>query len=219
MKNYLALVVVLLLSLGVKAQDRGSVLLNVYGGYNFSDRVDFDSNLYVNVGEGFQWGAGIEYFIQPTASIGINYYRMDTKMEAYGPATWPSTGAANTQLNPGNDSGALNYILADYTYYLNTGSPTLKPYFGAGLGVGIVETPQNGNDTTFAWDLKVGAKIKTGSPVSVNLQAYLMSMSEAIGTNYYYSGYWGVVPYTNYATLYQFGLGAVISYDFKANKM
>ena len=219
MKNYLALIVVLLLSVGAKAQDRGSVLLNVAGGYNFSDRVDFDNNLYVKVGDGFQWGGGLEYFVQSTSSISINYYRMDTTMEAYGPPTWPSTGAATNQLNAGNDKGALNYILADYAYYFNTGSETLKPYFGAGLGVGIVETPQNGNDTTFAWDLKLGAKIKTGSPVSVNLQAYLMSMSEAIGTNYYYGGYWGPVAYTNYATLYQFGLGAVISYDFKSNKM
>lgn len=173
----------------------------------------------MNVKEGFQWGGGLEYFIQPTASIGVNYYRMDTAMEAYGPLGGPSIGGSNTQINKGNDKGALNYILADYTYYFNTGSATLKPYAGLGLGVGIVETPQNGNDTTFAWDLKVGAKIKTGSPVSVNLQAYLMSMSEAIGTNYYYGGYWGPVAYTNYAELYQFGLGAVISYDFKSNKM
>ena len=216
MKNYLALIVVLLLSVGAKAQDRGSVLLNVAGGYTFGDRVDLYSPDYVQFGDGFQWGGGFEYFIQQNSSIGINYYRMDTKMEAYGRAL----GAGPiVQLNAGNDSGALNYILADYTYYFNTGSTTLKPYLAAGLGVGILETPQSGSNTNFAWDFKLGAKIKTGSPVSINLQAYLQSMSEPIGSSTYWNNWYGPISYTDYAVLYQFGLGAVISYDFKSNKM
>ena len=219
MKNYLALVVVLLLSAGVKAQDRGSVLLNVYGGYNFADRVDLYSPSYVQFGDGFQWGGGFEYFVQQHSSIGINYYRMDTSMEAYGRPVGSNGIGPITQLNPNNDSGALNYILADYTYYFNTGSETLKPYFGAGLGVGILETPQSGSETNFAWDLKLGAKIKTGGPVSINLQAYLQSMSEPIGSSTYWNSWYGPISYTDYAVLYQFGLGAVISYDFKSNKM
>ena len=218
MKNYFALMVVLLLSVGVKAQDRGSVLLNVYGGYNFSDRVDLYSPSYVEFGDGFQWGGGLEYFIQPTSSIGINYYRMDTSMEAYGRPLGSGVGPI-VQLNAGDDSGALNYVLVDYTYYFNTGGSTLTPYFGAGLGVGILESPSQGSETNFAWDLKLGAKIKTGGPVSINLQAYLQSMSEPIGSSTYWNTWYGPISYTDYAVLYQFGLGAVISYDFKANKM
>ena len=218
MKNYYALIVVLLLSVGAKAQDRGSVLLNVYGGYNFSDRVDLYSPDYVQFGDGFQFGGGFEYFVTPTGSIGINYYRMNTSMEAYGRPLGSGVGPV-VQLNEGNDSGALNYILADYTYYFNTGSETLTPYFGAGLGVGILESPNQGSETNFAWDLKLGAKIKTGSPVSINLQAYLQSMSEPIGSSTYWNNWYGPISYTDYAVLYQFGLGAVISYDFKSNKM
>ena len=218
MKNYFTLLIVLLFSLGAKAQDRGSVLLNVYGGYNFSDRVDLYSPSYVQFGDGFQWGGGFEYFVQQHSSIGINYYRMSTSMEAYGRPLGSGVGPI-VQLNEGKDSGALNYVLADYTYYFNTGSSTLTPYFGAGLGVGILESPSQGSNTNFAWDLKLGAKIKTGSPVSINLQAYLQSMSEPIGSSTYWDYWYGPITYTNYATLYQFGLGAVISYDFKANKM
>ena len=218
MKNYLTLVVVLLMSVGVKAQDRGSVLLNVAGGYTFGDRVDLYSPSYVQFGDGFQWGGGFEYFIQQNSSIGINYYRMDTSMEAYGRLGGAPAGPV-VKLNAANDKGALNYILADYTYYFNTGSTTLKPYLAAGLGVGILETPQNGSNTNFAWDFKLGAKIKTGSPVSINLQAYLQSMSEPIGSSTYWNSWYGPISYTDYAVLYQFGLGAVISYDFKSNKM
>ena len=216
MKNYLTLVAVLLLSVGVKAQDRGSVLLNVSGGFTFADRVDLYSPAYVQFGDGFQWGGGFEYFVQQHSSIAINYSRMSTTMEAYGR---PVGGGPIVQLNGGKDSGAVNYILADFTHYFNTGSSTLTPYLGGGLGVGILETPSQGSNTNFAWDLKLGAKIKTGSPVSINLQAYLQSMSEPIGSSTYWNSWYGPISYTDYAALYQFGLGAVISYDFKANKM
>lgn len=217
MKNYVALLTIILFSFGANAQDRGDFLIDLYGGYNFQDKVTADYG-YAEIGAGFQWGAGLEYFVQPGGSLALNYYRMDTSMKAYGPQGWPNSINGNeVQLNPANDSGALNYILLDYTYYWKLANPKIMPYFGGGMGVGIVETPTQGSDTTFAWDLKLGAKIKTSSPLSINLQAYLMSMTEAVGTDYYW-GYYGPVAYTDYAVLYQFGLGAVISYDFKSNK-
>ena len=203
MKNYFILLV-LFLSFSTKAQESGSLSLNLYGGYNFSDKVDFDMG-YVNVKEGFQWGVGLEYFVQKYSSVELKYLRIDTKMEAF---------VGNTQINAGDDKGAVNNILVDFTQYFDAGSSKLLPYIGGGLGMGIVESPKNGNQTTFAWDIKLGAKIKTSSAVSVNLQAYLQSMSSAVGNDIFYTWY-GPVYVTDYATLYQFGLGAVISYNFK----
>jgi hypothetical protein len=113
-----------------------------------------------------------------------------------------------------NGKGAVNNILVDFTQYFDAGSSKLLPYIGGGLGIGILETPNNGSTTAFAWDIKLGAKIKTSSAVSVNLQAYLQSMSSAVGTDVFYTWY-GPVLLHDYATLYQFGLGAVISYNFK----
>jgi hypothetical protein len=44
MKNYL-IILVLFLSFNTKAQESGSLSLNLYGGYNFSDKVSFDYRL------------------------------------------------------------------------------------------------------------------------------------------------------------------------------
>lgn len=102
------------------------------------------------------------------------------------------------QLNAGDDKGSFNFIIGDGTYYFDTGSSKVSPYLGGGLGVGIVEIPRNGSDTNFAWDIKAGVKIKTISSVSVNLNAYLQSMSAAVGNSYYWTYYFGPVAVTDY---------------------
>jgi len=205
MKRNSLLLIILLLSISIKAQEAKSVSLNVYGGYTFSDDLDYDG-YSATVEDGFEYGAGLEFFIEKTSSIELKYLRLDTTMPFYGPF--------GNQLNSGDDKGALNYILVGGTHYFETGSAKALPFIGGGLGVGISETPQSGSDTNFAWDIKAGVKIKTDSSVSVNLQAYLQSMSSAVGNSYYWT-YYGPVGVTDYLPTFQFGLGAVLSFNFK----
>ncbi|WP_316634489.1 outer membrane beta-barrel protein [uncultured Flavobacterium sp.] len=204
MKQYGLLLVVFLSAIGMHAQDARSFSLNLYGSYNFSDNIDF-GGYSSDVKESFQYGAGFEYFISDNNSIELKYLRANAKMPFYGPA--------GDQLNIGNDKGALNYILADGTHYFDLGS-NLLPYLGGGLGVGIIETPQAGSKTCFAWNIKGGVKIKTASVVSVNINAYLESMSKGVGNSYYWT-YYGPVGVENYVSTYQFGLGATLSFNFK----
>jgi opacity protein-like surface antigen len=205
MKQLSLLLVILLSSISIKAQESQTLSLNVYGGYTFSDRVDYDG-YHVTVEDGFEYGAGLEYFVQQSSSVELKYLRLDTSMPFY--------GLTGIQINAGDDKGALNYILLGGTHYFETGSQKVAPFLGGGLGVGIIESPQSGNDTNFAWDIKAGVKIKTASAVSVNLQAYLQSMSAAVGDSYYWT-YYGLVGVTDYRSTYQFGLGAVLSFNFK----
>ncbi|WP_264537928.1 OmpA family protein [Flavobacterium sp. N1736] len=203
MKKYLLLIVVFLFSFFAKAQTSNSFLLNLYGGYVFQDKVEYD-NSYGYVEDGFEYGAGLEYFFIDNSSIELKYNRLDTKLPLYGPL--------GTQLNAGDDKGAINYILLDYAHYFDIGS-NVMPYLGAGAGIAILETPQSGSETYFAWEAKAGIKIKTSSPLSINLNAYLQSMAAAVGNSYYWT-YYGPVGVTDYVATYQFGLGATISYDF-----
>jgi outer membrane protein W len=203
-KNYL-LFVVFFFSLAVSAQSSKSFLLNVYGGYTFSDKVEYD-NAYGYVEDGFEYGIGLEYFFIENNSIELKYNRLDTKLPLY-------ALPLRNQVNAGDDKGAVNYILADYTYYFGSNSQKALPFVGAGAGVSILETPKSGNGTYFAWEIKAGVKIKTNSPVSINLHAYLQSMSAAVGNDYYWT-YIGIVGVTDYVSTYQFGLGASFSYDF-----
>jgi hypothetical protein len=187
------------------AQETGTTSINLYGGYNFSDQVNFDV-AYGYVEEAFQYGGGIEYCYYHNNSVELKYLRTDTHMPLYGPR--------GEKLNSGDDKGAINYILIGGKSYFGDSSQTVLPYLGYGLGVGIVETPQNGNSTGFAWDLSLGMKIKTESLVSINLQAYLQSVTEAVGSSYYYT-YYGIYPVTEYVATYQFGLCAVLCFDFE----
>lgn len=203
MKKKLTLVLILL-SLAVSAQESKSFLLNLYGSYTFCDKVEY-KNSYGYIKEGFEYGAGLEYFFVKNSSIELKYNRLDTRLPLYGPL--------GNQVNARDDKGAVNYILTDYTRYFETGSKKILPYLGTGVGVAILETPQSGSGTYFAWEIKTGVKIKTNSPLSINLNAYLQSMTAAVGNSYYWS-YIGVVGVTDYASTYQFGLGASISYNF-----
>ncbi|MFH6996719.1 outer membrane beta-barrel protein [Flavobacterium sp. FlaQc-57] len=204
MKQCGLLLVVFLSTIGMRAQDARSFSLNLYGGYNFSDSVDYDG-YSATIEDAFQYGAGFEYFFSTNNSVELKYLRTDTKIPFYRPD--------GSQLNSGDDKGALNFILLDGTHYFDTGS-NLLPYLGGGLGVGITETPQSGGGTYFAWNIKGGVKIKTASTVSVNINAYLQSMSAAVGNSYYWT-YYGPIGVEDYVSTYQFGLGAVLSFNFK----
>jgi opacity protein-like surface antigen len=212
MKKSHLLFVVFFFSLAVSAQSSKSFLLNLYGGYTFSDRVDFDSS-YARVEDGFEYGIGLEYFFMENSSIELKYNRLDTKMPLYSKIALPGV-APGTQLNAGDDKGAINYVLADYTYYFGSSTQNLQPFLGAGAGIAILESPKSGSGTYFGWEVKAGVKIKTSSPVSINLHAYLQSMAAAVGYDYYWDYYYGPVAVTDYASTYQFGLGASFSYDF-----
>jgi opacity protein-like surface antigen len=204
MKNYSLILIAFLFSAAMMAQDRGSVVLDVYGNYTFSDRVNFDYG-HATIEDGFQYGIGLEFFPQTSTSVELKYLRIDTGLPLY--------YENGNQVNPGDDKGAINYVLLGGNHYFDKGTKA-TPYLGGGIGIGIVETPQQGSDTNFAWEIKGGVKIKTASVVSVSLQASLQSMAAAVGTDTYW-GYWGPVAVTDYAYSYQFGLGAIIGFNFK----
>lgn len=204
MKKYSLLLVFSLFSILATAQESGTFVLNLYGGYTFSDKVEYDYS-YGRVEDGFEYGAGLEYFIYDNNSIELKYNRLDTHLPLY---------VSGNQVNAGDDKGALNYVLVEGTHYFGTSSSKISPYVGGGLGLGFIETPQSGSDTNFAWEIKAGAKFKTNSSVSVSLNAYLQSMTAAVGNSYYWT-YIGVVGVTDYVATYQFGLGAVLSFNFK----
>ena len=193
-----------MLTFVVRAQDPGTVSLNLDAGYNFNATVNFDAS-YAKPQAGFQWGGGFEYATNWGQSIEIKYLRNSTTFPLY---------VGGVQTNKGADSGSLNYILLGWNHYLmNNPESKVIPYGGLGLGLNILDINDH-TGTKFAWDAKLGVKIKTSSDVSLKLQAYLQHTLSAVGTDYWY-GWGGYYPVTDYAALWQFGIGAVLCYDFK----
>ena len=143
----------------VNAQRTGATVLNVYGGYTFKDKIDFDG-FYGYVDEAIQYGGGLEYFAHRTRSVEIKYVRMDTHFPLY-------TNGGGTQLNDGRDKGAISYLLIGGNNYFGGSSESkVSPYGGAGLGVGFISIKDGGDATEFAYEFKLGMRVNTTSAIS-----------------------------------------------------
>lgn len=202
MKHFFAVILLFTVSMA-NAQAPKSISLNVYGGYTFQDRVRLD-NYHVDVNDGFEYGGGLEYFVQRNKSIEIKYLRMDTKFPLYGPG--------GAQLNTKTD-GALNFVLlGGNNYFARTTDQKAIPYAGVDLGIGWADGPEESSGVKFAWDAKIGVKLMTSSSVSFKLQAYVQSMISAFGTDYWYYPGWGTVAVSDYAHVFQFGLGGAVCF-------
>ncbi|HEY4286608.1 MAG TPA: outer membrane beta-barrel protein [Puia sp.] len=216
MKNIIVAAFFLACASTAVAQRSVPIFLNVYGGYTFQDRVDLGYysgyNNYGYIKANGQYGAGIECFIAPSRSIELNYQYMGTTAPFY-----DFQGQTNSQ----SDAAHLHYILIGGNNYLMTGS-NAQPYFGAGIGVGIADFTDYGQHSTsltkFAWNLRLGVKIKTQSAISVKLQAYLQSIVQGVGVGVGFGTGGAGAGVTTYSTMLQFGLGGVLSFDLKHKK-
>ena len=205
MKKSLIIILILFSGIYVNAQSTGAIRLNAYGSYNFNERVPLDA-FYTDVQGGFQWGAGLEYFVRRNKSLELKYLRMDTKTPLYTPG--------GEQVNKGNDDAAFNYIILGGNNYFG-GNGKITPFAGAGLGVGWAEGNTNSSSAKFVWDAKLGVHIATESAVSFKVQAYVQSMISAFGTDFWYYPGWGTYAVADYARVFQFGLGGAVCFDFK----
>lgn len=211
MKKLLLVVGIFISALSINAQTRGDIGLDLYGGYTFGDKINSNSS-YVEIQDAFQYGAGLEFFVRNTKSIEVKYLRMDTNTPIFAPSLTAPFKIG--QANVGNDSSAINYVLVAGNNYFQTGNPKLVPFAGVGVGVGWASGDQS-TSARFAWDVKAGVKIKASDVVSVKLQAYFQTIWGSYGSETYFYPGWGTVTYPNNSSLYQFGLGAALAFDFK----
>jgi len=114
--------------------------------------------------------------------------------------------------NKDNDQAILSYIMVNGLHYVKV-NPHLQPYGGIGIGVGIA-SPQSGSSfSKFAWDLKLGLKIKPGSVVGIKLQAQLFSVVQASGGGFYIGSGGAAVGVSSYSSIYQFGFTGGLCFD------
>jgi len=182
MKKSLLIDSIALVSIAPKAQP-GTISLNLDAGYTFHDQVNFDA-FYTDVLAAFRYGGGIEYFADFNKSITLKYHRMYTYFPLY-----RNNGE---QINPSNDNkGSVNDILlGGKTYFSSDLDAKVNPYGRLGLGVGVLGVNDN-TASKFAWDARLGVKIKTPSIVSLKLEAYMQSIISTFGSDIWYS-YYGV---------------------------
>jgi hypothetical protein len=205
MKKILLLGVIILCAITIHAQP-GTISLNLDAGYTFQSKVNFDA-AYTEVQAAFRYGGGIEYFPGFNKSITLKYHRMDTRFPLY----WQNGEPINSDKD---NKGSVNYILLGGNTYFGDMDAKARPYGGLGLGVGILGVNDN-TATKFAWDARLGVKIKTASVVSLKVEAYMQSIISTFGSDVWvgYNGVAYAVP--DYATLWQFGFTGILCFDFK----
>jgi len=211
MKRILIIFAVLFCSAGLKAQDMGTISLNAYAGYTFDDKIPLDV-AYAKVKAGGEYGAGLEFFLQDNKSLEVKYMWMNTTLPVY-----TSGGILVPPQNNGSDAAVVNYVLlGGNNYFQRSAGQKVVPYAGADIGVGWIDAYGQA-DAKFAWDFKLGLKIKTSSAISFKLNAYVQNMVSTFGYDYWHT-YYGTYAVPDYTSLWQLGLGAAICFDMKKKK-
>jgi hypothetical protein len=205
MKKIIALLVLFGAS-SLQAQQGGTISLFANAGYTLEETVPYDFG-DLKIKDGLQWGGGLEYYLSQYNSVEFKYNRFDSDFSFSGYFD-------GDYIADGGSGSIQTYMLGYNNYFIKNGGQKAVPFIGGSVGLGIADSPDISAETGFAWDIRVGVKMKTAGPVSVKLQAYLQSMLTQAGYDYWnYYGYTYAVP--EYARILQFGFGAVIGFDVK----
>lgn len=178
-----------------------SISLLTFTGYTFSDKINFSGG-YGQIDDGFQWGLGIETAFTEDKSFALIYQRMDTRARIQG-----------NFLSESAELG-LNYIMGSATHYQNAGPVTA---FGSiDLGACILN-PKDRSDlnniTRFAWGARLG--IGGGENIKFRIYGQVYSPVQSAGGGFYFGTGGTGVGVSTYSSLYQFGLGASLSFTLK----
>jgi len=194
-KIIIAAIILCSTAFSVKAQH---ISLNGFGGYNLQDKVQF-SGAWGYVKDGGFWGASIEGVNAHGHGVELLYQQQRTTLPLY------FYSGGNTQINKENDEAAISYIMLNGVQYM-THNPTVQPYGGIGIGMAIVKAVENNNSQTkFAWDAKLGVKLRASPSIAVKIQTQLYSIAQCTGGGFYIGTGGGGVGVSSYSTVFQFG--------------
>lgn len=210
MKSLLLLSFAILVLTSLKAQH---FALTAYGGYNFRDKVEFH-NAFGYINAGGLWAIGAEGVASNGAGAEVIFQNQVTHVPLY------LYLAPNVKINPGNDKVGLSYLLFNFLGYINLGNPNVQPYGAIGVGIGFI-SPHNdygSNSSKFAWDSKLGVKIKAQNGIGFKLQAQVMSITQAAGGTFYFGTGGAGTGVSSYSSIFQLGLVGGLTYDFPGGK-
>jgi len=205
MKTFLSIVAFLALITGVKAQ--GGITLLTFESFTFADKFDTEYG-YGKIGDGFQWGAGLEFEIQPTAAVELIYQRMDATAFYEGYLGEDFTGKIG-----------MNYILLGATGYqpfndVVSGFGTFD--MGVGFTSNLEESLASENVTKFAIGGRIGVRVApVNSKLSLRLHAQILSPVQWFGGGFYFGTGGSGAGVSTGSTIWQFNLGGSVNYRFR----
>lgn len=204
MKSLLLCTAFCALLFSAKAQT--SVTLLTFEGFTFADKFETYYG-YGKIQDAFQWGAGLEFGIQPDAAMELIYLRSD--VEAYYDSYYDQRLEGTI---------GLNYIMLGFTGYqpfndVVSGFGTFD--MGAGFTSNIEETLNASNVTKFAIGGRMGVRIAPNDKFSIRLHAQILSPVQWIGGGVYFGTGGTGAGVTTGSTIWQFQLGGSVNYRIK----
>ncbi len=193
-----------LLLTGAVAYAQPSVTLLTFESYTFSDKFDTQYGTG-KIGDGFQWGGGLEFGLSEETAIEIIYQRLDTDAE-YAGFDQRYTGSVG-----------INYIMAGGTRYL----PVNDKIAGFGtfnMGVGWFEpesTLESEGSARFSLGGRLGLRIMASEKVSIRLHGQLFSPVQWAGGGFYFGTGGSGAGVSTGSTIWQFNLGGSLNYRLR----
>ena len=163
MKSLLLCIAFLAVTLTSVAQT-SSVTLLTFAGYTFADKFETYYG-YGKIQNAFQWGAGLEFGIQPGAAMELIYLRSDA--DAYYDSYYDKRIEGKV---------GLNYILLGATRYapINDVVSAFGTFdMGAGFTSNIDESLSSSNVTKFAIGGRLGLRIAPNDKISLRVHAQI----------------------------------------------
>ncbi len=205
MKSFLLCTAFLAVTLSAAAQT-SSVTLLTFAGFTFADRFE----TFYGTGrieDSFQWGAGLEFGIQPGAAMELIYQRLNAD------ASYNSF--FNTRLN---GRIGINYILLGATGYapindVVSGFGTFN--IGSGFTSNIDPSLNINNVAKLAIGGRVGLKVAATDKVSLRIHAQILSPVQWIGGGVFIGTGGSGAAVTTGSTIWQFNLGGSLNYRIK----
>lgn len=200
--------IVIAIFVGIVAHAQ-TVTLLTFGGYTFKQTINY-SNAEGVLGDGFQWGGGLEVGIDDNRAIELIYQRQDpTASVRYYP----------NPIDPDNQIGiGVNYIMLGGTNYFPI-NDMVSAFGTLDLGVGIFDPKEDGPNletlTRFAWGLRAGIRVAASEKVSLRIHGQLLSPVQGYGGGVWFGTSGAGAGVTTYSTIYQFNLGGSLNFKLR----
>jgi len=201
-KGYLLTSVIVLFAITAWAQP--TITLLTFESYTFSDKFDTEYGTG-KIGEGFQWGGGLEFGLSETTAIELIYHNMKTNVFYQG-----FDGRYE------GDMG-INYVMLGGTRY----APLNEKISGFGtvdLGMAWSSPEKSLNvesATKFAVGLRLGARIMASEKVSFRLHGQVFSPVQWAGGGVFIGTGGTGAGVTTGSTIWQWNLGGSLNFRLK----
>ncbi|HPM29159.1 MAG TPA: hypothetical protein PLJ60_02385 [Chryseolinea sp.] len=210
MKTLTSLCLLVLLTGCIAVSAQPTITLMTFESYTFSDQFDTQYG-YGEVGDGFQWGGGLEFGLSETTAIELIYQTMKTDAMYQG-------------FDPNNILGktyrgniGVHYIMLGGTRYAPL-NDRISGFGTLNMGVGWF-TPDASleaeSQARFSLGGKLGVRIKATEKVSLRIHGQVFSPVQWAGGGFYFGSGGSGAGVTTGSTIWQFNVGGSLNFRLK----